>query len=192
VVTNNLKPDLPKLPERCRYKRMVLNEKDHHAFFVSPTDLGMLHLMKPLDRCKAMLLCGRGVEPEGFMQCSVARTLLQAQGKDPAPYIFDEPVTEPDIDICKHCPLVLGTRMNKGLTWRVAAGEIECPTESFSALRKTYAIHESADRHIRRAEELGSCTIKKCDSPVTQVVSIPEGWKGRVPIGSGEQGEQCD
>ncbi len=173
VVTNNLKPDLPPLPNGARYKRMVLNEKDHHAFFVSPHDLGIEHEMKDIRHCTAMVLCGRGVEPEGFMQCSVARTLLHALGKDPAPYISDEPVLEPSMDICRHCPLSLGTKRNKRLSWAVSAGEVECPTPSFTSLARDYKILERADAHVRRAAALELCHIMPSDDMHTRIDKVP-------------------
>ena len=186
IVTNGMITDLPDLPGGCTYKRMVLDQKDHHAFFVSPTDIGMGHLIKDINQCTAMLLCGRGVEPEGFMQCSVARSLLEARGIDPAPYISPDPVTEPDMEICKHCPLSLGTKKNKGLTWRVAAGEVECPSKSFTALKSNYKIMERADKHIRRAEEKGLVEIVPSGEMITSIKMLPDGWRDHKPVGIGE------
>lgn len=190
VVTNGMKPvsDLPPLPKRARYKVMPLNEKDHHAFFVSPTDLGLeKHMMKDLNQCTAMLLCGRGVEPEGFMQCSVARTLLEAMGKDPLPHIYPEPVTEPDYEICRHCPMSMGTRQNKKLTWHVAAGRVKCPSKSFVKVKDTYKVLYAADAHVRRAEEQGAVSVVGRDGLLPIIDRPPGKWNEEF-----EHQEVCD
>ena len=154
VVSNALIPvgKLPDLPQGARYKREPVNEKDHHPFFVSPADMGIEHeIQHPLKNCKAILLCGRGVEPEGFTQCSLARTVVRALGRDESGIFFDEPVThDPDYEICRHCPLSLGSKGNKALSMQVSRGDQECPTESFVGLKQDYKVIELADAHLRK------------------------------------------
>lgn len=152
VVSNGLitSDRLPTLPPPAKYKVEPLNRKDHHPFFVSPADIGLEGQMKPLEDCAAMVLCGRGVETEGFTQCSLARTVVRALGRDESTIFSPEPVLTPDREICRHCPLSLGSKRNKQLSLEVSRGNQECPTKSFVALKQDYKILEPADAHLRR------------------------------------------
>lgn len=156
VVSNGLRPveQLPRIRFRRRnqnakYRFESLDRKEHYAFFMSPTDLGKEHWMQPLDQCIAVLLCGRGVEPEGFVQCSVARTIVRGLGRGDAALSFsDEPVLTQDREICRHCPLSMGQRRNKAVAKAVERGELEHPTRSFVGVRADSKVLCMADAHV--------------------------------------------
>ncbi len=178
VATNGMIPkeQLPELPDGGIYKYSDFSDKDHHAMFVSPADLGLERHMKPLTSCVSMLLVGRGSEPEGFMQCALARTIVTALGRDPASIFHDEPVLTQDREICKHCPLSLGTKGNKKLTWHVAAGRIKPPTKSYVAVQTDKKVMHAADAHVRRAEQQGSVTVIGRDGLLPIIERPPGNW----------------
>ncbi len=84
------------------------------------------------------------------MQCGLARTIVRALGRDEEGLFTDSPPTgEPDYEICRHCPLSMGSKRNKALGLKVAKGLHECPTKSFKGLNRGYKIIEPADAHLR-------------------------------------------
>lgn len=163
---------LPDLPQGAKYRREPLNDKDHHPFFVSPADIGIEgQIQHPLKNCKAILLCGRGVEPEGFTQCSLARTVVRALGGDESKLFFDEPVThDPDYEICRHCPLSLGSKANKNLSLQVSRGNVPCPTKSFVGLKRDYKVIEPADAHLRKLAARGKINYDLDTGVVTDYI----------------------
>lgn len=173
IVTNGTAKSWPKMSDQVFIKKQPLNRKDHYPTFVSPADLGLEPLMiKDINRCRAMTLCGRGVEPEGFTQCSLARTIVTALGRDPTPIFHDEPVVEADYEICKHCPVALGRWGNITMAFRVAMGEIPCPTKSFVKVASGKTL-QAADRHIRDQCTLGNVNILPSENKHTVVDKLP-------------------
>ena len=133
--------------------------------------------MQPLDQCVSMQLVGRGTEAEGFTQCALARTIATALGRDPLSVVHPKPVLSPDHEICKHCPLSLGKRANKKLTWHVMAGRYKVPTKSFVGLQAPdRAMQYACDAHARKAEEHGEVKIVGRDGLLPVIEKPPGRW----------------
>jgi hypothetical protein len=146
VVTNGKIPleKLPDMPQGAKYRWDMVKNKQHWPQYISPTDLGLEHKVIPdLRRCHTIRTCGWGAEPEGFTQCSLARTVNRALGRDESTLFSDVPsVQDPDREICRHCPMSVGVKLWRKLSVNYFHGEIECPTKSFTNVKVDYKVVE--------------------------------------------------
>ena len=177
VISNAIRPrsELCELPQGAKWKLDHVNDKDHHPFFMSPTDLGMEDKMRPdLVNCRNRIIAGQGVEPEGFTQCGFARTLTRALGRKDEGIYFDKPTVEADMDyeICRHCPLSIGSKANKNLSLKVSQGLHKCPTKSFVGLHEPKKILVKADAHLRRLEARGKISYDHDTGEVVRLHQI--------------------